>query len=88
MTLIVLYGLQSSRVRIWRTETVVRPSYDNTDLRVVVAQVLTRWQSGGYLSYEAALNGVLEALTNMPRVSAVELTGPDGCGVVVYEEWP
>lgn len=66
-------------VRVWREENEVRSSYDETneDLLAVVRKF-----------DPFARKEIAEALANMPRVTAVEVTDEHGCGVVIYSEWP
>jgi len=64
-------------VRVWRSEKEVSNDYNNHDLvvRALSVQPVSR-------------ESLVEALSVMPRVAAIEVVNQYGNGVVAYVEWP
>lgn len=67
-------------VRVWREENDLE--YDNRDLqKIVKAYETTDW--GGY-----GMRLMIESITGLPRVNAVEVLQKNGDGFVIYPDWP
>jgi len=64
-------------VRVWRSEKEVSNDYDNQDLVVRALSV-----------EPVSRESLVEALSVMPRVAAIEVVNQYGNGVVAYVEWP
>lgn len=71
-------------VRVWRSEQVLMDDYDNSDLDALAEQLRHEHAHGPVGKHVLAM-----IFGNMPRVSAVEVTGKlDGNGPLLYTDWP
>jgi hypothetical protein len=69
--------LAKGAVRVWRDQGSLEnfDTWDNDDLRRAIRRNMTTRE-------------IVEALTALPRVAAIEVLDDDGNGVVIYPEWP
>lgn len=65
-----------ARIRVWRAETET-PEYNDTELQLLINKIPGR----------SSMQDVINILSTVERVTAVELVDAQGNGVVSYFEW-
>lgn len=68
------------KIRVWRQEDTIKMGPD--------LEILQLCLDDNYLFHASSAEYIIEKLSDLPRVNAVEVLAQDNNGVVVYNDWP
>jgi hypothetical protein len=65
-------------IRVWRNENELRDNYDNSDIYRVLQELAP---------YKPKSDLIASTISNLERVSAVEILNRHGNGILIYPDW-
>lgn len=80
------WNVPGFRVRVWREESTAFDSEERLYSRGEVIEAIDRLVES--TQYRTMFPDVVRKLIELDRVNAVEWTDIDGCGEVLYRDWP
>lgn len=84
---IIQWGFEYLTIRVWRNEGRVSDKYNNDDILLAVS-TYARGISSPDTTKSPPLAKIVEELSKLPRVNAVEVVDQSGNGILIYPEWP